>query len=68
MIEANGGQLSNYVECFTYQISHKNNYNESLYQTGAIYIFDWIMESVRLQTLLNPQDFLMAEKDPDYNI
>jgi len=39
LILANGGLLTNYIECFTYQISKSEVPPEILYYPGKIYDF-----------------------------
>lgn len=81
---SHGGQVSNIVECFTYQLSlvsisgrapcsggstdnvyakksQQQVVNTKLYYPGSIYSFDWILDSIKSNQMLDIDPYLLMQ-------
>ena len=73
LVLSHGGQVSNIVECFTYQLSlvplTNKSYNEGSfakkqpnpkqYYPGNIYSFDWVLDSIKNNRMITLDRYLL---------
>jgi hypothetical protein len=59
LIEKNGGLVTEYHECFTYQLDYLSvQLTPKHFFWGQVYSSRWIVESVKMGELQDPEDFL----------
>lgn len=74
LVLSHGGQVSNIVECFTYQLSmipvksgghgfedgfSKKQPNPKMYYPGNIYSFDWVIDSIKSNRMVALDRYLL---------